>query len=236
MRIASLIIALLVPGMLLIGCAAPYTNIRGEDNSVLFPGIRIDHPFVGRGDRPGAGRLAVEFEAARGTGTDQQELLGNERIALGGREIIGPASVQQHFTLDMASLALRVRTERTEPFFVDLILAGLRATRLDLTLDSGSAVAQDVLRDTDCFMGIGVGRQVSDAFMLEARFTSDVLPLNLERGRMMQSFDLFGTLRIRSDLAVVLGLRSWKYSIETEGSDISSLRWSGLSAGLLFDY
>lgn len=216
------------------GCGPGYTAMRGEDSSVFFPTLRIDHDI-----RPQEGgrktALTAEFEGSRAAGSGHQTLGAGEQVLFAGQIFTGPADLQQSYTLQTASAMLRLRSDREQPFYVDLLFAGVRFTNLDLNLQSGGVSAQDVLGDVAAAAGIGIGSHLQERLSLDLRFTTDILPFNINRTRFMTTTDLFGTFRVTRTAAVTAGYRRWKYRLDGGNlSDINALAWQGFSAGLLF--
>jgi hypothetical protein len=226
---------LLTASALLGGCGAGYTAIRGEDDNVFFPSLRVSYPLVMPSSRFGPGEAAVEADFARGRGTSHQALGAGETISFGGTMYAGPVDVRQNFKLDVASAAVRVGIPRNSPVYADLLL-GVLYTGLDLNLQSGSQTAYKEFRDGGGIAGIGIGSRLTDRLMLDLRFVFEIIPFNWTRARNMQIVDFQASYWLTQHVAVTGGYRRWKYQIDADGSDVNALIWQGFSGGLAFSF
>lgn len=231
------LLILLAAATVLAGCGPGFATIRGEDNDVFFPSVRVSYPLDDRDNRHGLSDQAFELDVSRGRGSGRQAINAGETLSFEGITLSGPAEIQEVFNLDAASAAFRLRSPREMgPIFIEL-LGGVLYTDLDLRLQAGGISAEQDFRDIGAIAGAGVGGRVSDDFILALRYVADILPFNWDRFRIMKSLDFTASYWVSPNVALTGGYRYWKYRINRDnGSDINGLVWQGLAAGAAFSF
>lgn len=227
---------------LLHGCGGVvYKSISGSDNSVFFPSARFTHPLyeepfpsLASGTSGTSETLAavdhfsaLDLELVRARGRASESLLSGEQVRLNDTIITGPASFEEEFSLNMASLSHRNRFFVHPRIYLDLF-GGLLYIERDLSLDS---LARSKLTQMGLLLGIGAGWKITNRATLDFRW----LPLAGTADSGIKVVDLTATYWLTDHAGVSAGYRRWHYEEEPTGSKID-LFWAGYSAGLVFSY
>jgi hypothetical protein len=230
------LLMLLAMATVIAGCGSGLTPVKGEDNNVFFPSVRVSYPVSDHDSLHGLSDKALEVDVSQGKGNGHQTLNAGEALSFGGTTLFGPVDIQQTFNLDVASAALRFRFPHDMPVFLELLF-GVLYTDLDLRLQSGGFSAQRHFRDAGGIGGVGIGAHVSAHLVLDLRLVLDLVPFNIDRARSMQSLDLSASYWLSPNVAMTGGYRQWKYGIRGDGaSDIDNLVWRGLAAGVALSF
>jgi hypothetical protein len=242
------VVVVLLAGGLLHGCGGiAYKSISGSDNSAFFPSARFTHPLheqpypsVASGAsgtseiKPAPAAVdhsaALDLELVRTKGRASESLLSGEQVLLNGTLLTGPVSIEETFSLSMASLAYRNRFFVHPKIYLDLF-EGLLQIERDLTLESGSGSVRSKLSQMGVLLGLGAGWKITNRATLDFRW----LPLAATADSSIKVVDLTATYWFTDHAGVSGGYRRWHYEEEPQGSKID-LFWEGYSGGLVFSY
>ena len=242
-------LAALVLAALLGGCSNT-DPIEGEDNTVLFPSIRVDwqlqpleEPGVGDGDltaptteigpqvrRPHGYSMAMEYEGGFGYGESSQVLGPSDKVRLDDARVVGGGRLKHEYFVHQNSALFRVGGWMGGLVAVEGII-GIGINTVSMRIKRGRASESD----TDSGLGPVLGGRITVRphwrFRIYGQITRTSFITEESYGSMF-GYEIGGRFDAIPGLGVFGGWRLWNYWANREHESDYFLELSGPILGL----